>query len=150
MNRVCRVCTYVRDIFSNPYHYSGAILARLSVSVATMIWCVVVLVKRDALIRWPGSNVITSFLGEDLFACGMLVLSFIAVYRLLRQSKPVRLGVCIYCLMALLWVYTLATLVLAIYGGETALRPGQVSAILVVTVLSLFAFIVNPKSHQGG
>jgi len=149
MSRVCKFCTYVRDVFSNPYHYSGAILARLSVSFATIIWCAVVLYKKDALVHWPGANIITDYVGEDVYAVVMLILAIIAVYRLLRQSKPVRLGVCIYCLMALLWAYTFASLVLAIYEGETVLRPGQVSAILVITCLSLFAFIANPKSTRG-
>lgn len=145
----CKFCRHVREVFENPYHYSGAIIARLAVSFATIIWSVVVLFKQDALIRWPGSNIINNFIGENTFAGAMLFLALVAIYRLIYHAKPVKIDSCIYFLMALLWVYTFASLAMAIYYGETTLRPGQLSAILAVTVLSLFAFIANPKSQRG-
>lgn len=145
----CKICRYVRGVLFNPYHYSGAVIARLAVSFATIVWAVIVLVKRDALIRWPGANLITDYVGENVFAVCMLFLASIALYRLVYQVKPLKIGGCLYFMMALLWVYTFASLALAIYYGETALRPGQVSAILIVTVLSLFAFIANPKNQRG-
>lgn len=149
MNRVCHFCLRIQGLLSNPYHYSGAIVARLAVSVATIIWSVIVLLQTDALARWPGASVITRYIHEDAFAWFMMVISIMAIYRIVRQSKPIKLGACIYAVMALLWAYTFASLMVAIHYGETILRPGQVSAILAVTVLALFAFISNPKSHQG-
>ena len=146
----CEFCKYLRAILSNPYHYSGVVISRLAVSFATITCCIIVLIKQDALVRWPGASLVTNYVGENVFAAVMLLLSVIAMARLLYQSKPVRIGACIYFLQALLWVYTFCYLSMAVYYGETALRPGQISAILIVTALSLFAFIANPKSHQRG
>ena len=125
MLTACKICSHIRGVFSNPYHYTGAIMARIAVCIATIVWSVIVLIKSDALVRWPGASWVTQYIGEDSLAWGVLVLALLGLYRVVYQAKPVRLGACIYCSMALLWVYTFASLALAIYHGETTLRPGQ-------------------------
>lgn len=132
-------------MLSSPYHYSGAILARLTVSIATALWSMVVLYKEDALRTWPLSQETALHEYENAAAAAMLILCATAIGRLLAHARPVPFGACLYCAMALVWVYTLVTLITAVFTGVTALRPGQIGAVTVVTALSLFAFIANPK-----
>lgn len=139
---------YVRSVFANPYHRSGAIVARLSVSFATIIWALIVMYKPNALASWPGSDVINLAGGENHIAFGLLLASLIAIARVVYHYRPIRIGACIYGLMALLWVYSLTTLFVSIEDGRTALRPGQVACISVITVLALFAFVSNPRRDR--
>lgn len=146
-SKVCAICMRLRSLLENPYHYSGAVLARVTVCIATMLWSAIVLVKQDALAQWLGAALFSLAQYENPIAAGFFMVAGVGLYRIIYQSKPIRVGACIYGLMALLWSYTFITLILAVYTGETTLRPGQVSAIFVVTVLALFAFITNPKRH---
>lgn len=144
----CGFCSMIASLLDNPYQYSGQVVAKLSVNLATMIWALVVLLKPDALKAWPGS--FNEVLHEDLFAGTLLLLAVVAVARLLYKTSPRKLGACVYGVFLLLWLYTLATLLIAIQTGITAARPGQLAGVTIVTILAVFAFVSNPKRHRDG
>lgn len=146
----CKTCVLLSTVLDNPYHYGGQILSKLSVNIATMIWACVVIYKSDALIAWPGSASIFLWFHEDALAVTFLILSFFATIRLVFRSVPLPIGACVYGIFLLLWLYTWATLVAAIYTGDTALRPGQLAGVSVVAGLAMFAFISNPKKRHHG
>lgn len=135
------------SIFANPYHTSGALVARIAVSWATILWALVVMYKPDALKTWPGSDIV-GVVHENYIAAGMLITAVVAQLRLVFHRRPLRIGGCVYALMALLWVYSLATLLIAINLGTTALRPGQVASVTIVAALALFAFVSNPRRDR--
>mgnify|MGYP006921301424 CR=1 FL=1 len=135
----------ISGLLQNPYQYSGQVIAKMCVNVATIIWSIVVLFKPDALTHWPGPQLSAGIVGENFVAALFIVLASIATARLLIKSTPRALGACVYGAFLLLWLYTLTTLILAIASGVTALRPGQLSGVIVVNALAVFAFVSNPK-----
>lgn len=147
---VNRLCFHVRDVLQNPYHYSGVILARITVNVATMLWAAVVIVKADALKMWPGSALLGYAMTENQLAVLLLIMSCVASGRILFHSKPMAIGALLYAGFALLWMYVWASLVIAVWLGLTSLRPGQIACVTVVTCLSVFAFVANPKRNACG
>lgn len=146
----CRTCALLSSLLDNPYQYSGQVVAKLCVNIATMIWACVVIYKSDALIAWPGSASIFMWFHEDALAAALLLLSFFATLRLIFRSAPIRIGACVYGVLLMLWLYTWATLVVAISAGQTAMRPGQLAGVTVVAALAMFAFISNPKKRRHG
>jgi hypothetical protein len=146
----CKTCAMLASLLDNPYQYSGQVLAKLCVTIATVIWACVVLWKPGALVLWPGSSYFFTPAGEDLLAASMLILSLCAFLRLLFRSVPLIVGAAVYGAFLLVWLYTWATLVFAIYAGITAMRPGQLAGVTVVTALAMFAFISNPKKRRYG
>ncbi len=146
----CRFCEAVGRLLDNPYQYSGQVLAKLCVNVATIIWALVVLVKPGALRVWPGALFSGDQSGEDVLAIVLLLLCAAALWRLLKRSRPLTAGACVYGVLLLLWLYTFATLLVAVHTGLTAPRPGQLAGVTVVTALAMFAFISNPKRRRDG
>lgn len=143
----CRFCKMFAGLLDNPYHYSGQVIAKLSVNLATMIWAGVVLFKRDALATWPATISPYGSFTEDMVALGLLFVSVVATTRLVRKSPPIGLGVCAYAIFLMLWLYTFVTLLLAINAGIAAVRPGQLAGVIVITALAIFAFVSNPKQR---
>lgn len=145
----CRTCALLASLLDNPYQYSGQVVAKMSVNIATMIWAAVVFVKPGALSAWPGIAFSDSSSGEDWLSAGLFLLATAASLRLVFKSAPLNMGACVYGVFLLIWLYTWCTLVLAIVGGVTALRPGQLAGVTVVTALAVFAFVSNPKHRDG-
>lgn len=146
----CKFCALVASLLDNPYQYSGQVVAKMSVNLATIIWAAVVLYKPDALVCWPGSTLFSDVLHENALACILLVLSIVSSVRLVYKSSPRKLGACVYGVFLLLWLYTFATLIITIQAGVTAIRPGQLAGVTVITVLAVLAFVSNPKRHRDG
>lgn len=146
----CKFCALVASLLDNPYQYSGQVVAKLSVNLATMIWALVVLLKPDALARWPAPLFVDNPICENILAGALLLLTVIATIRLVYKASPRKLGACVYGIFLLLWLYTLATLLIAVQTGITAARPGQLAGVAVVTILAVFAFVSNPKRHRDG
>lgn len=145
----CHLCALLPRLLDNPYQYSGQVVSKLCVNVATAIWSSIVIWKTDALVTWPGSASLFLWIHEDLVALLLLILSFSATLRLLFRSAPLRIGACVYGVFLLLWLYTWSTLIVAVSTGVTQLRPGQIAGVTIVTALAMFAFISNPKRHYG-
>ena len=145
----CHFCKMFAHLLDNPYLYTGQLIAKLSVNLATMIWSAVVFVKPGALSTWPGRVFADTARGEDWLSILLFLLALAATLRLLFKSVPLNMGACVYGIFLLLWLYTWSTLVLAIYEGITAMRPGQLAGVTVITALAVFAFVSNPKRRYG-
>jgi hypothetical protein len=150
---VIRQIIAFHSLLTNPHQYAATVLAKLCINVATLIWSFLVLWKPGAIRLWPGADfvehlAIGSFEGEDTFAVFLAITSIISCVRLILHAKPIPLGSVIYGILATFWMYVLFSLVIAIQLGITAMRPGQLASIIVITALALFAFIANPKKRQ--
>lgn len=145
----CQVCRVIGSILDNPYQYSGQVVAKLCVNLATVVWALVVLIKPDAIANWPATFAPPGSINEDVLALVLLTLSAFATWRLVKKSRPVGMGVCVYPIFLILWLYTLTTLLIAVVNGVTSPRPGQLAGVLVVTLLAIFAFVSNPKRRDG-
>lgn len=134
-------------ILDNPHHYGAAVLAKLAVNMASVIFCWIVLIKPDALSQWPGRIYFPAGgdTAENMVAVVMLGCAVIAIGRLIRKSPPMLFGAIYYALVTLGWLYVFTTLCITIMTGDAPLRPGQFAGVATVTVLALFAFISNPK-----
>lgn len=147
----CRICAVLGGVLSNPHQYGAAVLAKLAVNAATVIFFAIVLWKPDALKLWPGRGYLpVGDATENVFAIIALACATVAIARLIIKSPPALFGVIYYGATALAWLYVWATLCISIGTGLVDLRPGQFAGITTVTALSLFAFISNPKGVQGG
>ncbi len=140
----------VASLLDNPYQYSGQVLAKICVTIATGLWAGVVLWKESALERWPGSSFFFTARGEDILAASLLLLAICAFLRLLFRAVPLILGAGVYGVFLLVWLYTWTSLMFAISSGMTVLRPGQFAGVTVITALAMFAFISNPKKRRYG
>lgn len=132
-------------LLHNPHQYAAAVLAKLGINFATILWSVIVLAREDALGKLPGYARLTSLFHEDVVAAGLLVISIIASARLFTKARPMALGAIVYGLLCLYWLFLWSLLVIDIWNGMTPLRPGQFSTLTLTALCGLFAFIANPK-----
>ena len=77
----------------NPYYRAGAVVARLAVNGATLIWALVVLAKDDALAVSSYGKMLTRDIPENVFAVFFAVILAVLICRLIRKSKPNPLGI---------------------------------------------------------
>lgn len=132
-------------IFRHPHYHSGAVIARLAVSGATLFWAIVVLVENDALAITRYGAPLTAIVGENWIAGAFAVIAVGSIYRICRLLPPNPWGILPYLSMALLWVY--ADLMIL------ATRPWQPTALGWVTVgvfLAAFALVANPRHSTSG
>lgn len=130
-----------RNMLDSPHQYAAAILAKLSVNVATILWCVVVLWKDSALGMLRGYDGMLYIAGENQWALLLLLLATISLCRLLMDARPIGIGVVAYGSLAMFWVYLWCLEV----TGDAVMRPGRFAALSVVASLAMFAFMANPK-----
>lgn len=144
----------LRDLLRNPHQYAAAILAKICVNLATMIWSVIVLSDRDALSRWPGYSIIHAFDfygnvgGERVLAIALLIMSIFGLLHLIRRSVPIPIGSLLYAAMLLVWLYVWFSIIF--YSHEVYSGPSQFASVTIVTALAVFAFISNPKANING
>lgn len=131
-------------IFHNPYHYCGAVIARLAVTFATAIWSVVILSKTNALGPTTYGPTLTELAPENVYGGVFLALSVGLIYRLLRPSKPHWLGIIAYALLFFKWLFILAF----IYFNDGPIWPTTFSTVTVITVLALYSFVALPKKRS--
>lgn len=128
-------------VFHHPYQYSGAVIAKLSVCVATLVWAALVLLYPDATAANPNYRHMLRLLpDEDLWAWGLGAVSILLLIRIVLCTRPHRIGVAGYFILGLFWVYLWLGLVLS-----PRVWPTGTAASTVVMVLALYAFIANPK-----
>lgn len=133
----------IDKIFHHPYHYCAAVIARLAVCGATLIWALVVMVEQDALAQTRYGAPLTSVVGENWLAGIFGVLSVAMIWRIFNPSPPNPWGVLAYLAMALLWIYADVMILAA--------RPWQPTAIAwctVGSVLAAFALVANPRQTR--
>ena len=128
-------------IFHHPYQYSGAVIAKLSVCVATLTWAALVLYYPNATISNPNySHMLRIIPNEDVWAYTLLIIAGLLLFRILLCRPPHRVGVAGYFALGLFWTYLWLGLVFA-----PRVWPTGTAASTVVVVLALYAFIANPK-----
>lgn len=133
--------TMLEKILHNPYQYSATILAKGAVNIANICWCVVVLLKEDALSPFSSYRPMLALFPEDVWAWGLLVLSSIMLYRLVRCMQPRKLGFLAYMLVVGFW----SNIWWGIVIQPGPFWPAAFASVTVVVLLALFAFISNPK-----
>lgn len=133
-------------LLSNPYLFSATILARIVVLFATMMWSAIVLVHPNALdpSRYPMYAIMTEFASEDVWAGVGLIACAIGIYRIVFHRAPHWCGSLLYAGVMLFWTYVAGTLFIL----QIHIPPGGASCITAVAVLSVFAFVSNPKKRD--
>lgn len=131
-------------IFDNPYHYSAVIASRIAVSIATFIWSLIVLIKINALGTFVTYAIILQYIHEDVVAAFLMIISVGNIYRLVRQCRPVFIGISSYAILTLFWMYVWWGIVI----NPGPIWPASFSSVSVIVILSLYAFISNPKRHE--
>lgn len=130
-------------LFRHPYLYSGSVLARICTLIGTIIWCVVVLSHPTALAYNPNYQHMLHFVNyEDAWAWGLLLVAGSLAWRLLVCSRPRWLNFAGYAMLSLLWCYLWWGTVI---NGQP--WPAGASASSVMALLSIYAFVSNPRSE---
>lgn len=130
----------IDKILNHPYHYCGAVIARLAVCSATLIWALVVMVEQNALAQTRYGAPLTAVAGENWIAGMFGVLALGLIFRIFRPSPPNPWGILAYLALALLWIYA-DIMILAV-------RPWQPTSIAwcsVGSVLAAYALVANPR-----
>ena len=128
-------------IFANPYHHSGAMLARTATNTATIIWALLVLWNDEALGPTPYGKYLTGWFHEDWWAVFFLVISSFMLWRLIRKHKPHSVGIVGYGLLGAAWLYV--DVVFLFF--QRPIYPTSTAWITVGTALALYGFIANPR-----
>lgn len=129
-------------IFNNPYHPCGAVLARVAVNFATLIWSIVVLLIDDALRPTPYGLMMVSYMPEDFYAWFFLTISLVMLYRIFRQSKPHALGIIGYGILGAAWLYVDVIVIFF----QRPMYPTATAWVTVGTVIAVYGFVANPRT----
>ena len=125
----------------NPYVYSSAIMAQLCTIAATMLWGVLIVVFPDAMGSNPNYTLLLELCPyEDVWGVGVMLVAAITCWRVCTHHSPMVFGVVGHGLLALLWTYLWWGLIM----GDR-LWPTGISSATILMVLSVYAFIANPK-----
>lgn len=138
--------TLLHSPLHNPYHYSVAVICRLAVCLATVLWSVLILIEADDLgvIRYPAHALLSSFAPLRAWAVGGLVASVPAIMGQLRYYPPHWIGALAYASQMLFWTY----LSFSIFANQRPIPPGAAACVLVVAVMSIYAFVANPRPRK--
>lgn len=131
-------------VLSNPYLYSATILARIAVLFATAFWSGMVMLYPDRLNpgRYPMYAEMLAIMPARLWAAGGLVICTIALARIWFHCRPHWTGPILYANLMGFWVYLSASL----FMGSLHIPPAAAACITTVALLSIFAFVANPKT----
>lgn len=130
-------------IIKNRWHYCGAVIARLGVNVATLIWALVVLLNDDALAIASYGHVATTYVSEDTYGWFFLIVSVTQLYRIVRQSKPNPIGVIGYGAMLAGWAFVDGYILFA----QRPMQPTAMGCVTVVMLAAVYAFVANPRTR---
>lgn len=129
----------------HPYYKPTVVLARACANIATLIWSIVVVIQKDALVTAHTSYAwIDSVVPEDLIAwCfGMVALSQTAW--LLLCLPPVRFGSIGYGVQAFSWTFVWISMLMA-----TPIPPTGAACVPIIAGLAIYGFISNPRRDNG-
>lgn len=133
--------TFSDRVFRHPYLYSGSVLAKACTLLATVIWSASVLWHPHALAYNPNyTHLLHLIPTEDTWAWIFLGVVAPLTWRLYSCTRPHLLNVFGYAVLTLLWCYLWWGFVIS---GLP--QPGALSSSTVVMLLSLYAFIANPR-----
>lgn len=125
----------------NPYLYGAAVLARVSVSLATVVWGIILLAHDSAFATNPNYRHMLGLVpDEDFWGMTAIVLGCVLLFRLAQWKRPTAGSACGFAAINLLWAYLWWGIVTAGYAWPTG-----ASATTVVFGLSIYAFASNIK-----
>jgi hypothetical protein len=134
---------HIIDALRNPYLLAGAVVARLAVNLATVIWATIVLAKADALTPFAGYYWLLRIAHENVWAGGLCAVALYQMYRLIIHAKPHKYGLG-YALMALFWMYVWWSIVV----NPGPIWPAAFACVTTIGLVAVFAFISNPKATR--
>lgn len=125
----------------HPYQYSGAVIAKIAVCMATLVWAGLVLTYPNATASNPNyAHMLMIVPNEDVWAAVLGTVAAMLLLRVVLCRRPHRIGVAGYFILGLFWTYLWLGLLLSPKVWPTGTAAGA-----VVMVLALYAFIANPK-----
>lgn len=129
------------SVLCNPYHRAGAVVARIAVCSATLIWSLIVLTVDNALAPTSYGAALTKYVPEDAWGIGGALVSGGMLYRIIAKCRPHPVGIIGYGAMLLWWGFVAAVLLLS----QRPVQPTATACVLVITVLAVQAFIATPR-----
>lgn len=128
---------------SHPYWGSGPLIAKTAVSLATVLWGAAVVLEHNPLdpAEFPLYMTMVWVMPANHWGVGAFLIGVTAFARLVMRKPPVPIGACGYFAMMMFWSYLAVT----IFTLPLQLRPAQASAVFVIGVLSIYAFLANPR-----
>lgn len=138
--------TLLHSPLHNPYHYSVAVICRLAVCLATVLWSAIIMFEADdlSIIRYPAHALLGSLFPLRAWAIGGLVASVPAILAQLSYSAPRWVGAIAYASQMFFWSY----LSFSIFANQRPIPPGAAACVFVVAVMSIYAFVANPRLRK--
>jgi hypothetical protein len=131
------------NMLRHPYYESAVVLARAASCFATVLWSAIVLIRHDPL-NYPMDLYLTRLMPAWVWAVGGLFIAGSAMWRLFRRDKPIKLGVIAYVLITMFWMHLFFTY----WINQVILPPGAAAGITLVTLLSVYGLIANPRKRN--
>lgn len=134
-------------VFDNPYFYSAAVAARLTVNAATILWAIITLCDPASFFNsLPNRTFLLRHVDGVITASVLLTIAICHIVWLVLRLPPLRWGRFVwgcsgYLLLAMFWSY----LPISVIVGDAPLRPIAFSAALPIAILGFFGFLANPK-----
>lgn len=128
---------------THPYWGSGSLIAKTAVSLASVMWGLVVLVDHSPMepAEFPLYMTMVWAMPASHWGYGSVLLGLGTFLRLALRKPPIPIGSLAYFAMMMFWSY----LAVSLWTLPLELRPAQASAVFVIGVLSVYAFLANPK-----
>lgn len=133
-------------ILHNPHLNSAAVVARLTVNAATLIWSVAVMLSPEGLRATAYGGYILSLAPAWAWGVFYLSVSAIMLYRLVvhPKSKPHPLGWVGYAILFASWGFVEVVLLLF----ARPFQPTAIATVTVITALAAYGFIANPRARD--
>jgi len=132
---------HLLDALKNPYLLAGAVVARMAINLATVLWATIVLAKTDALTPFVGYYWMLQIASENTWAMTLCVVALYQAYRLVTHAKPFKYGPG-YAIMALFWMYIWWSIVV----NPGPIWPAAFACVTTISILAICAFVSNPKA----
>lgn len=137
----------VSPLFANPFHTPSVIIARLSVTIATMIWSLIVLVNADALSVTRYGSLLVAVVPENVTAAILLAISGTLFYRIIAHSTPHVLAVAGYGALVVGWAFVYFML----FFSPGPVLPTLTAWLTIGLGLSIYSFVATAKdAHVAG
>ena len=129
-------------ILHNPYHYTGAVLARAGAAGATLLWSLIVLGNEGALVVTSYGALLASIAHENTYGWSFGALSVALLYRLVRHVLPRwyidSIG---YLVLFAAWGFVDSIL----WWTQRPIQPTATSTVTLTTALALYAAVALPR-----
>ncbi len=131
-------------VHHSKYHTPAAIVTRIAVCAATLIWAGIVLSDASALARTLDGAILGRFAPYWAYGFALATIAAVLLLRIWRDSEPHWIGVAGYFVLFAAWLFVAIFTTLAWPVG-----PGIVAAVCVITGLAVYAFLASPiPAHE--